>query len=135
VEHLPLAAAQRELILRGTPPGKRRGQARGGERGCSDRGMPDRGEQLLERRGLGHERGHAGFQCPEHHVVLGVRGEQDDTQIVAEVPQMPGQLHPVAVRQGDVRGHHVRLHGGEHLPGVGHGTALGRDLYLGILRG
>jgi len=96
--------------------------------------VPDRREQLFERRGLGHKCGHTGLQGPEHHVVPGARGEQDDAQIGAEVPQLPGQFHPVAIRQGDVRGHYVGLRGLDHAQGVGHGTGLGHDFYLWILR-
>jgi hypothetical protein len=52
--------------------------------------VPDRGEQLFDRRGLANERRYAGFQRPEEHVILALRGQDDDANVGVAVPELPG---------------------------------------------
>ena len=81
--------------------------------------MPDRREHLFNRRGLAHEGRDAVFQRPEEHVVLALRGQDDDAQAGVAVPELPGQPQPIAVGQVDLDGHHVGPCGLQHTLRVG----------------
>jgi hypothetical protein len=107
-QHLCLPRAEREPFLRRLAPGERHRQPRRGERRRRDRRVPDGREHLLDRRGLADEGRNAGFQRPEQHVILALRGQDDDAKVGVAVPELPGQPQAVPVGQVDLHGHHVR---------------------------
>jgi len=70
--------------------------------------VPDRRDHLFDRRGLADESRNARFQRPEEHVILALRGQDDDAKVGVAVAELPGQPQAVAVGQADLDDHHVR---------------------------
>ena len=133
-QDLALARAESQPFLHGAPPGERDCEAGGRERGRGYRSVPDGGQHLFDRRGLGHERRHACLQRAEQDVVLVLRGQHHDPEALPAVPEVPGQPQAVTVGQGHVHRHHVRAVGRDHGGSRGSRPALGHDLDIRMLR-